>query len=62
MRAVAPKPVNVLLMNPQMRVADLAALGVRRVSTGGALAAAAWRGFDLAARQLAETGTLPPRA
>jgi 2-methylisocitrate lyase-like PEP mutase family enzyme len=60
-RAVAPKPVNVLLMNAQMRVADMAALGVRRVSTGGALAAAAWRGFDLAARQLLETGTLPPR-
>lgn len=60
-RAVAPKPVNVLLFKPQMRVADLAALGVRRVSTGGALAAAAWRGFDLAARQLLETGTLPAR-
>jgi len=60
-RAVAPKPVNVLLMNPQMRVPDLAALGVRRVSTGGALAAAAWRGFDLAARQLLDSGTLPPR-
>lgn len=60
-RAVAPKPVNVLLMTPQMRVADLAAAGVRRVSTGGALAAAAWRGFDLAARQLLDTGTLPPR-
>lgn len=60
-RVVAPKPVNVLLMNPKMRVTDLAALGVRRVSTGGALAAAAWRGFDLAARQLLETGTLPPR-
>ena len=60
-RAVAPKPVNVLLMNPRMRVADLAALGVRRVSTGGALAAAAWRGFDLAARQLLDSGTLPPR-
>jgi len=60
--AVAPKPVNVLLMNPQMRVADLAALGVRRVSTGGGLAAAAWRGFDLAARQLLDSGTLPPRS
>jgi len=60
-RAVAPKPVNVLLMNPQMRVTDLAALGVRRISTGGALAAAAWRGFDLAARQLLDMGTLPPR-
>ena len=60
-RAVAPKPVNVLLLTPQMRVADLAALGVRRVSTGGALAAAAWRGFDQAVRQLTETGTLPAR-
>ena len=60
-RAVAPKPVNVLLMNPQMRVADLAAIGVRRASTGGSLAAAAWRGFDAAARQLLDSGTLPPR-
>lgn len=51
--AVAPKPVNILLMNPDMRVADLAALGVRRVSTGGALANAAWRGFDEAAAKLA---------
>ena len=40
--AVAPKPVNVLLIGPDMRVADLADAGVRRVSTGGALAAAAW--------------------
>lgn len=53
-RAVAPKPVNVLIMNPGMRVADLAALGVRRVSVGGSLAAAAWRGFDAAAAALAE--------
>ncbi|WP_219894494.1 isocitrate lyase/PEP mutase family protein [Aquisediminimonas profunda] len=53
-KAVAPKPVNVLIMNSDMRVADLAALGVRRVSVGGALAAAAWRGFDAAAAALAE--------
>jgi len=59
--AVAPKPVNVLLWGPTMRVADLATLGVRRVSTGGALAAAAWNGFEHAARQLLETGSLPPR-
>jgi len=51
----------VLLFDPRLRVADLAALGVHRVSTGGTLAAAAWRGFDQAARQLAESGTLPPR-
>ena len=53
-KAVTPKPVNVLIMSPEMRVADLAALGVRRVSVGGALAAAAWRGFDAAAAALAE--------
>lgn len=52
-RAVAPKPVNVLIMNDTVRVADLAARGVRRVSVGGALAGAAWRGFDTAAAALA---------
>jgi 2-methylisocitrate lyase-like PEP mutase family enzyme len=58
--AVAPKPVNVLLLSG-MRIADLAAAGVRRVSTGGGLAAAAWAGFDRVARQLVEEGTVPPR-
>jgi 2-methylisocitrate lyase-like PEP mutase family enzyme len=59
--AVAPKPVNVLLMNPTMRVPHLAALGVRRVSTGGGLAHAAWVGFEAAARMLLEGGTVPDR-
>jgi 2-methylisocitrate lyase-like PEP mutase family enzyme len=59
--AVAPKPVNVLLIGPNMRVADLAAVGVRRVSVGGALAAAAWSGFDQAVQLLADQGTLPKR-
>jgi 2-methylisocitrate lyase-like PEP mutase family enzyme len=59
--AVAPKPVNVLLMGPGMRVSELAAAGVRRVSTGGGLAAAAWAGFDRVAGQLVEEGTVPPR-
>jgi 2-methylisocitrate lyase-like PEP mutase family enzyme len=59
--AVAPKPVNVLLMGPEMPIADLAQAGVRRVSTGGGLAAAAWAGFDHAARQLVDEGTVPPR-
>jgi len=59
-RAVAPKPVNVLLYGPDMRVADLAAAGVRRVSLGGALASAAWRGFDAAARRFLEQGSLLP--
>jgi 2-methylisocitrate lyase-like PEP mutase family enzyme len=38
-------------------MADAAALGVRRVSVGGALARAAWGGFIRAAKQLAEQGT-----
>jgi 2-methylisocitrate lyase-like PEP mutase family enzyme len=50
--AVAPKPVNVLLMGARMRIADLAARGVRRVSVGGSLARAAWAGFDEAAKRL----------
>ncbi|GGA76232.1 2-methylisocitrate lyase [Edaphobacter acidisoli] len=59
--AVAPKPVNALLIKPEMRVADLAAAGVRRVSVGGGLAAAAWKGFDQALRMLVEDGRIPPR-
>jgi 2-methylisocitrate lyase-like PEP mutase family enzyme len=43
--AVAPKPVNVLVSTDFASVADLAKLGVRRISVGGALARAAWSGF-----------------
>ena len=60
--AVAPKPVNVLLFGPDMRVEDLAALGVRRVSVGGCLARAAWAGFDEAAKLLHDQGTLSPQS
>jgi 2-methylisocitrate lyase-like PEP mutase family enzyme len=57
-KAVAPKPVNVLISGPiGLSVADLAALGVRRVSVGGALARAAWGGFVRAATEIAERGT-----
>jgi 2-methylisocitrate lyase-like PEP mutase family enzyme len=38
-------------------VAELAALGVRRISVGGALARAAWTGFLQAAREIAEQGS-----
>jgi len=56
-RAVAPKPVNVLIGGPMgLTMTDLAALGVRRVSVGGALARAAWGGFMRAAKDLAENG------
>jgi 2-methylisocitrate lyase-like PEP mutase family enzyme len=54
-QAVAPKPVNVLIGSPvDFTLADLANLGVRRVSVGSALAGAAWGGFLRAARELAE--------
>jgi 2-methylisocitrate lyase-like PEP mutase family enzyme len=39
---VAPKPVNVLMFGPGLTLAELADLGVRRVSIGGALARVAW--------------------
>ncbi len=56
--AVAPKPVNVLIGWPsEMKVADIAALGARRISVGGALARCAWGGFMQAARLLAEQGS-----
>jgi methylisocitrate lyase len=56
-RAVAPKPVNVLAGGPIATVEELAAMGVRRISVGGALARAAWSGFLEAAREIAEKGT-----
>lgn len=55
--AVHPKPVNILVSaHTGLRVADLAELGVRRVSLGSALARAAWGGFLRAATLLAEAG------
>jgi 2-methylisocitrate lyase-like PEP mutase family enzyme len=55
--AVAPKPVNLLVGSTSaLTMADIAALGVRRVSVGGAMARAAWGGFMRAAKALAEEG------
>jgi 2-methylisocitrate lyase-like PEP mutase family enzyme len=58
-KAVAPKPVNVLVSRPseKLSVARLADLGVRRISVGSALACVAWGSFIRAAREIAETGT-----
>jgi 2-methylisocitrate lyase-like PEP mutase family enzyme len=56
-RAVAPKPVNVLVGGDYATVAQLAELGVRRISVGGALARAAFTGFLTAAKEIAERGT-----
>ncbi len=55
--AVAPKPVNVLVGSDFTTVAELADLGVRRISVGGALARAAWAGFLHAAGEIAAQGT-----
>ncbi len=57
--AVAPKPVNVLLHIPSVRVADLAEAGVRRTSTGARLASAAWAGFERSALSVRDNGHLP---
>jgi 2-methylisocitrate lyase-like PEP mutase family enzyme len=55
--AVAPKPVNLLVgFNADLTMAKIAALGVRRVSVGGALARAAWGGFMRAAKLIVEEG------
>ncbi len=55
--AVAPKPVNVLVSaNIGLTIADLADLGVRRVSVGSGLSRAAWGGFIRAAKGLADKG------
>ena len=56
-QAVAPKPVNVLVGSDFTTVSALAAVGVRRISVGGALARAAWAGFLEVAREIAEQGT-----
>jgi 2-methylisocitrate lyase-like PEP mutase family enzyme len=55
--AVAPKPVNVLVGSDFASLEQLAALGVRRISVGGALARAAWAGFIAAATEIADHGT-----
>lgn len=55
--AVAPKPVNLLVGSPiEFSVQQIAAMGVRRISIGGALARAAWGGFLRAARAIAKEG------
>jgi 2-methylisocitrate lyase-like PEP mutase family enzyme len=56
-KAVAPKPVNVLVGGDFATVSQLADVGVRRISVGGALARAAWTGFLQAAQEIAEHGT-----
>ena len=58
-KAVAPKPVNVLVSSPSpdLTVSRLADLGVRRISVGSSLARVAWGAFVRAAREIQENGT-----
>jgi 2-methylisocitrate lyase-like PEP mutase family enzyme len=56
-KAVAPKPVNVLAHGDFTTVAELAKAGVRRISIGGALARVALTAFLEAAEEIAREGT-----
>jgi 2-methylisocitrate lyase-like PEP mutase family enzyme len=53
-RAVAPKPLNVLALDPAITLAEYADLGVRRVSVGGALARVGWAAVLTAAREISQ--------
>ncbi len=56
-KAVAPKPVNVLVGSDFTTLAELTDLGVRRISIGGNLARVAWGAVVQAATEIAEAGT-----
>ena len=57
-RAVAPKPVNVLMSGGlKLSVAQLSAMGVKRISVGSAMALAAYGEFYRAAQEVYELGT-----
>ncbi|ROM75860.1 2-methylisocitrate lyase [Pseudomonas brassicacearum] len=57
-RAVAPKPVNVLMSGAlDLTVAQLSEMGVKRISVGSALALAAYGEFFRAAEEIQQQGT-----
>ena len=56
-KAVAPKPVNLLIGASGLSLQEATDLGVRRISVGGSLARSAWAGFMKAAREMADKGT-----
>lgn len=57
-RAVAPKPVNVLMSGGlKLTVAQLSELGVKRISVGSALARAAYGAFYQAAQEIRDHGS-----
>jgi len=56
-KAVHPKPVNLLIGASGLSLHEATDLGVRRISVGGSLARTAWAGFMKAAKEMAEKGT-----
>jgi methylisocitrate lyase len=56
-KAVHPKPVNLLIGASGLSVKQAEEFGVRRISVGGSLARSAWAGFMRSAREMAEQGT-----
>jgi methylisocitrate lyase len=56
-KAVAPKPVNLLIGASGVSLKEAETLGVRRISVGGSLARTAWAGFMKSAKEMAEKGT-----
>ena len=56
-KAVQPKPVNLLIGASGLSLSQAEELGVRRISVGGSLARSAWGGFMKAAKEMAEKGT-----
>jgi len=56
-KAVQPRPVNLLIGASGLSVKEAGDLGVRRISVGGSLARTAWAGFMKSAKEMAEKGT-----
>ena len=56
-KAVHPKPVNLLIGASGLSLAEAGDLGIRRISVGGSLARSAWGGFMKAAGEMADKGT-----
>ena len=56
-KAVHPKPVNLLIGASGLSVTQAGELGVRRISVGGSLARTAWAAFMRTAQEIAEKGT-----
>jgi 2-methylisocitrate lyase-like PEP mutase family enzyme len=56
-KAVAPKPFNLLIGTPGLSARQAEDLGVRRISVGGALARVAWGAFMRVAGEIARDGS-----